>query len=182
MNLSEAVSSGNMDKRELVASTIGGAIAGLTMGVATTAIGAIGLSTSATSVATSIVGGAVSSVAGGQAEALTSAAFDQVVQNTSLQVTNDGRHLIQISPNWNQFTSDAQMYGFGNQDVMFGDAAVGAIVGFGVSGGQGLLNGTDELVLGAKPPSWVGPLSRAVDYGGNVLKEYFDERAKTHPQ
>lgn len=121
MSFSEAVNWENINKKELVVATVGGAVAGLTMGLASGATAALiyGESTAGAAIAFTteyIVGGALANVSAGQAQALTRAA------------TNKYGTLDAKLSRW-EILDKAKDGGLGDKDKIVGDAAIGAFTG-----------------------------------------------------
>jgi hypothetical protein len=178
MSVGQAASWSNINHQDLAVVTVGGFVGGLTLGVATAAIGAIGLTSGVTTATSAIVGGAAANVAAGQAEALTNAAIDQVTTNTTLEVSSDGQHVVNFSPNPSQFASDASNYGFLNSGTIARDAVVGATVGglsAGVQGAIADIGTPSALFIGSQPASWIRPASEGVDWAAQTFIEYDKE-------
>lgn len=173
-SLPEAASWSNMNKKELTVATVGGFVGGLTMGAVTAVVGATGLTAGISTAVSGIGGGALANIMGGQAEAITDAAYDQVVNNTRLESTTDGRHLVYFDYNGREFYNDARSKGFLDQQTIKHDAVIGGLVGGATAGLQSIVAdaGTPELLyLGRQPASWIRPVSQAIDYFGEVLQQ-----------
>jgi len=159
MSLGDALTT-NIDAKSIAVAAVGGAVAGATMGLASAAVGAIMLPGLAATATEGVIGGAISNIAAGQAEALTSAVIDQVTEHTTLQGDN-------IVFGTDKFLPDAKTAGFGNWDKMAFDGSVGALVG--TVAGLGKLAFSDAadsgLYLGkSKSPFWIRPASTVLDY------------------
>jgi hypothetical protein len=182
MNIGEAASFSNINHQELAVATVGGFVGGLTLGAGTALVGAARITGTAATITTSIIGGAASNVAAGQAEAITNAAIDQMRTNISFEINSEGQHMINFAPNLNQFANDAHKYGFGQSRTLIRDAIAGGVAGGFSAGLQGVITdiGTPAAeYLGRQPASWIRPASRGVDW----LEEYFEQNDKeNNPQ
>jgi RHS repeat-associated protein len=121
MSLTDALDFSNIDKQDLIVATVGGAVAGATMGIASGIVGSViyGSSLAGGMVAFAgeyVVGGAAAGLLAGQAEALAEAA------------TNTNGQII-LGQNENDFNKRARAVGYMNGDKMILDAGVGAITG-----------------------------------------------------
>jgi RHS repeat-associated protein len=122
MSLSEALNINNMDKGELIVATVGGLVAGGTMGLAAPALaGAL-----SSEVAAYMLAGAISNTAGGAAESITDAAINQSQDgSSSWGLDNAGI---------NEFVTDAQDTGltWGNAVYDFGTGGLLSLGAYGV--------------------------------------------------
>jgi RHS repeat-associated protein len=174
MSISEAASWSNIDHQELGVATVGGFVGGLTMGVASMAIGAVGMTSGLTTITTGVVGGAASNIASGQAEALTNAAINQVRENITFTVTPEGQHLIGLSPDYNYFMLDAQSYGFGDGGTLLYDGVSGAFVGgLGTIIQSEIIDAGTPLLLnlGQAPSPWIRPACQFVDFFAELFHQ-----------
>ena len=172
LKFSEAAKWSNMDKQALTVAAVGGFVSGLTMGASSLLIGGTQGLTVAGEVFYSTVSGAVSNATAGQVEALTNAVIDNFEDSTTLISTSDGRHIIHFDPNFEGFWDEAEGYGFGDLRVIGNDALSGGFVG-GITSGLNIamkdLGTPDIAYLGKKPSPFIRPLSKAVDYFGELL-------------
>jgi RHS repeat-associated protein len=172
MQFTEAAKWSNMDKKTLTVAAVGGFVSGLTMGATSLVIGGTQGFTVAGEVLYSTFSGAVSNTAAGQAEALTNAVIDNFEDSTTLISTSDGRQVIHFDPNFEGFWDEAAGYGFGDWSVISNDAISGAFVG-GITSGLNIamkdLGTPDIAYLGKNPSPFIRPLSKAVDYLGELL-------------
>jgi len=178
MSFGQAASWSNINHQDLAVATVGGFVGGLTLGITTAAVGAIGLTGGLATATSGIVGGAVSNVTAGQTEAVTNAVIDQVTANTTLEVTPEGQHVVNFSPNLNQLASDASNHGFGNPNTIIHDAFVGGVVGglsVGVQGAIADIGTPSALFIGSQPASWIRPASQGVDWTAQTFIEYDKE-------
>jgi len=158
MSTGDAFNLSNINKKELAVAAVGGAVAGLTMGLAAGAAGvfaetAVGQTFAFTT--QYVVGGAIANSAAGQAEALAGAALD-----------NNGRIITQSD---NEYYARARLLGYGNTRMLRDDVAVGAVTGL-ILGGLKASIGADQYMTKYLANREPGPVVRA---GSVVVDEVF---------
>jgi RHS repeat-associated protein len=122
MSLSDAANIKNIDKGKLISATVGGLVAGGTMGLAAPALA----SALSSEVAAYMLAGAVSNTAGGAAESITDATIKQ---------TQDGSRPWGLdNSGMNEFFTDAQNSGltWGNTAYDFGSGGLLSLGAYGV--------------------------------------------------
>jgi RHS repeat-associated protein len=124
MSVSEAINPSNIDMGSVVASGVGGAIAGLTMGAASGLVAAAGFTSTTAGAATAFViqnvaGAAIANILGGQAEALTNGIAENITIDSAGISIGDADDII----------DDAKFYGFMDAEIAKFDGLIGGAVG-----------------------------------------------------
>jgi RHS repeat-associated protein len=184
MSLSQSMKPSNINLGAVLASGVGGAVAGLTMGALSAGAAAIGITASANSVAAiagNAVGGAIANVAGGQAEALATGLISSTTIDSSGVTVEGGAQGV---------ISQAEANGFMNGNALTRDAIVGGAVGLGVGIAKFTLadsstppypyhfeDSTAPTAKAAIPNSLVRPISNVID----AIGEYSTQKSQEEP-